>query len=149
MRHRTLIKRIFRVTLTDVEVGGELIPEGSSSRSCPPRPTTTGRSSPTRTASTSRAREPNLTFGNGMHFCLGAPLSKLEMHITLETLLDLAPDMTLVEHQEIAYIPHMILDGMQAMHVDLGPLPGERRQQPEVVARTTAPDAARPERRPT
>ena len=58
-----------------------------------------------------------------MHFCLGAPLSKLEMRITLETLLDLAPDMALEPDQTIEYIPHLILDGMAALHIDLGPVP--------------------------
>lgn len=70
----------------------------------------------------------NLTFGNGMHYCLGAPLSKLEMRITLEALLDLAPELHLVEGVEIEYVPHMILDGMVGMHVDLGPVPATHRQ---------------------
>jgi cytochrome P450 len=121
IRHRTLIKRNFRVAVTDVEIGGVHIPEGSLIAIMPaaanhdeevfPQP---GRFDITRS-------EPNLTFGNGMHYCLGAPLSKLEMKVTLETLLDLAPEMQLVA-QEIEYVDHMILDGMHAMWIDLGPV---------------------------
>jgi cytochrome P450 len=121
VRHRTLIKRNFRVALTDVEVGGVLIPEGALVAIMPaaanhdpsafPEP---GRFDITRS-------EPNLTFGNGMHYCLGAPLSKLEMKVTLETLMDLAPDLQLVADQKIEYVEHLILDGMHGLWVDLGP----------------------------
>jgi cytochrome P450 len=121
VRHRTLIKRIFRLAVADVEVGGVLIPQGSLVA------VTLGAANhdasvfgePERFDIT-RSRA-NLAFGNGTHFCLGAPLAKLEMRITLETLLDLAPGIELVASEEIDYVPHMIVDGMVAMHVDLGP----------------------------
>jgi cytochrome P450 len=123
VRHRTLIKRNFRVTLTDVEVGGVLIPEGSLVAIMPAAANHDETAFPQPDRFDITRSEPNLTFGNGMHYCLGAPLSKLEMRITLETLLDLAPDMQRVADQEIEYVPHLILDGMEAMLVDLGPVP--------------------------
>jgi cytochrome P450 len=125
VRHRTLIKRIFRVAVVDAEVGGVLIPEGAL----------VGVTLGAANHDASVFAEPerlditrsggNLAFGNGTHFCLGAPLAKLEMRITLETLLDLAPEIELVANQEIDYVPHMIVYGMVAMDVDLGPLPKE------------------------
>ncbi len=123
VRHRTLIKRIFRLAVADVEIGGVLIPEGSLVG------VTLGAANhdasvfaePERFDIT-RSRG-NLAFGNGTHFCLGAPLAKLEMRITLETLLDLAPGIELVASEEIDYVPHMIVYGMVAMPVDLGPDP--------------------------
>jgi cytochrome P450 len=123
VRHRTLIKRIFRVALTDVEVGGVAIPEGSLLAIMP----AAANHDPSVFADPERfdltRAQPNLTFGNGMHFCLGAPLSKLEMRITLETLLDLAPEMQLVPDQEIQYVDHIILDGMHGLQIDLGSVP--------------------------
>jgi cytochrome P450 len=123
VRHRTLIKRIFRVALTDVDIGGVPIPEGSLVAIMP----AAANHDPSVFDDPERfdlaRKQQNLTFGKGMHFCLGAPLSKLEMLTTLETLLDLAPDMQLVADQEIEYVNHIILDGMLGLHVDLGPVP--------------------------
>jgi len=43
-----------------------------------------------------RAENSHLSFGFGIHFCLGAPLARMEARIVLETLLRLAPDCRLV-----------------------------------------------------
>jgi cytochrome P450 len=37
----------------------------------------------------------HLAFGHGIHYCLGAPLARLEARTALRTLLDRAPDLTL------------------------------------------------------
>jgi cytochrome P450 len=65
----------------------------------------------------------NLTFGRGKHFCLGAPLSKLEMRVTLETFLDLAPDASVVADQELHHKQDLRIDGLAALELDLGPVP--------------------------
>jgi cytochrome P450 len=123
IRHRSIIKRNYRVTLTDVEVGGVTIPEGALVAIIGQSANRDESAFPDPDRFDITREMDNLTFGRGMHFCLGAPLSKLEMRITLEALLDHAPDMTLVEGQTIEYKNDMRMHSMTGMDVDLGPVP--------------------------
>ena len=63
------------------------------------------------------ARDPNpyLSFGAGIHYCLGAPLAKLELGIAFETLLRRAPRLELVE--EPRWKPTFVLRGLESLHV--------------------------------
>ena len=49
---------------------------------------------------------------------LGAPLSKLEMRVTLETFLDVAPDATVVPEQELVHKQDLRIDGLAALELD-------------------------------
>ncbi|AXI46982.1 cytochrome P450 [Sulfitobacter sp. SK012] len=44
-----------------------------------------------------RPAKPHAAFGGGLHFCVGAPLARLELHIALPALFDHLPKMQLVE----------------------------------------------------
>lgn len=46
--------------------------------------------------SPARDDQRNVTFGAGLHFCIGAPLARLEMHIALQTLYRNFPEITLI-----------------------------------------------------
>lgn len=46
----------------------------------------------------------HVSFGRGTHFCIGAPLTRLELKILLEELTARYPDLTLSEGQEVEYI---------------------------------------------
>ena len=43
-----------------------------------------------------RDPNPHVGFGMGRHFCLGAPLARMELQISLKALLDRFPHLTLV-----------------------------------------------------
>jgi cytochrome P450 PksS len=65
-------------------------------------------------------RTPNrhLAFGQGAHFCLGAPLARLEGQIALGTLLNHFPNLTLaVDVDSLRWRPGMVLRGLQALPV--------------------------------
>ena len=67
------------------------------------------------------AREPNkhISFGQGIHFCLGAPLARMESQIAINTLLERKPNLQLKgEPQSLRWRPSMMLRGLQALPVE-------------------------------
>jgi cytochrome P450 PksS len=68
-------------------------------------------------------REPNkhLSFGLGTHFCLGAPLARLEGQIAINTLLRRAPELRLTGPvSALRWRPGFILRGLEALPVAFG-----------------------------
>ena len=67
-------------------------------------------------------REPNkhLSFGQGIHFCLGAPLARLEAEIAISTLLRRIPELRLgVPSDALRWRPSMILRGLDSLPISL------------------------------
>jgi cytochrome P450 len=103
LRYRSPFPRMGRLTTRDADVGGRTIPAGrlvvpwiGAANRDPaqfPEP---------ECFDTHRARNNHLSFGHGIHFCIGAPLARLESRIALRLLLEryshLDVDGTKVEH---------------------------------------------------
>jgi cytochrome P450 PksS len=67
-------------------------------------------------------REPNrhLGFGHGVHYCLGAPLARLEGQIAIATLLRRAPDLRLaVPRDQLTWRGGIVVRGLDALPVTL------------------------------
>jgi cytochrome P450 PksS len=67
-------------------------------------------------------REPNrhVAFGQGAHFCLGAPLARLEGQLALTTLFDRYPGLHLaVPSEQLRWRKSMIVRGLEALPVAL------------------------------
>jgi cytochrome P450 len=62
-----------------------------------------------------RADNPHMSFGHGIHFCLGAPLARIELATSFGTLLRRLPRLELVE--EPRWKPAYIIRGLQALWV--------------------------------
>jgi cytochrome P450 len=57
----------------------------------------------------------HLAFGKGTHFCLGAPLARMEARIVLELLTAAAPDLELVPDQHLDFPPNVSFRGPQQL----------------------------------
>ncbi len=66
-----------------------------------------------------RDPNPHLSFSNGIHYCLGAPLARLEGQIALQTLLRRVPNLTPV-NENPTYRDTWVLRGLNALPVTLG-----------------------------
>ncbi|GCE23963.1 cytochrome P450 [Dictyobacter kobayashii] len=64
-------------------------------------------------------RNPNrhLSFGHGIHFCLGAPLARLEAKVVLETMLRLMPDWQRATDVPLKQIRNNIVFGVQSLPI--------------------------------
>jgi cytochrome P450 len=111
---------VFRVTTADVEVRGVEIPAGSLVWACY---ASTGRdearfADPDRFDVHRADASDHLEFGSGRHFCMGAPLGRLEARIALETFLTRLPDYRVVPDQEFDYVPSIVTTSLRGLQLE-------------------------------
>ena len=97
LRYRTPVQAMFRATVRELELDGTAIPAnkmiGAANRD--PR-----RFPDPHRFDIARAPNAQVAFGHGIHFCLGAPLSRLEARIALGDLLERFSRFTLASEWE-------------------------------------------------
>jgi cytochrome P450 len=112
----------FRTAVEPVELGGRTIPAGamvlvsllSANRDAE-------RFAEPDAFDPHRSVAPNLAFGHGIHYCLGAPLARLEAQIAFAGLLRRFPATRLaVPVEEITWRPSLLLRGLSGLPVTLG-----------------------------
>ncbi|WP_431679113.1 cytochrome P450 [Kitasatospora sp. KL5] len=118
MRYDTPLQMFERWVLEDIEVGGTVIPRGSevallfgSANRDPERFADPDR------LDIGRTDNPHITFGAGIHFCLGAPLARLELNESYGALLRRAPGLRLV--REPAWQPGYVIRGLEELLVEV------------------------------
>ena len=93
MRFDTPLQMFERWVLEDIEVARACDPARRRARLCCSAPRTATRRSSTDPDELDLDRKPNphLSFGAGIHFCLGAPLARIELQTSFGTLLRRLP----------------------------------------------------------
>jgi cytochrome P450 len=118
MRYDTPLQMFERWVLEDVEIHGVVVPRGSELAllfgSANHDPDVFEHPDE---LDVSREHNPHMSFGAGIHFCLGAPLARVELQTSFGTLVRRFPDMELVE--EPRWKPNYIIRGLQELRVRL------------------------------
>ncbi len=63
-----------------------------------------------------RTENAHLTFGLGTHYCIGAPLARLEMQVALHALLKKIPNFKL-EHESLQYGKGFVIRGLKTLRI--------------------------------
>ena len=118
MRYDSPVQRTVRVAIDDIQIRGELIRKGQSvilmfgSANRDPEQFKNPDS-------LILDRKPNhhLAFGRGPHFCIGAPLARLEAKIAFESLIRKFSKFELAE-SDLKWVPSMAMRGLISLKVE-------------------------------
>jgi cytochrome P450 PksS len=102
---------------TDVELGGVRIPRGDQVRVVIPSANHDEEQFPNADAlDVTRDARAHLAFGQGIHYCLGAPLARLEGRIALRVLFERMPGLRLaVPAERVPWLSHPVLRGLKQL----------------------------------
>ncbi|MBB5959241.1 hypothetical protein FHS29_005861 [Saccharothrix tamanrassetensis] len=116
LRFLTPFSALARATTREVELGGKRIPPDrmvmvwlSAANRDPRRFADADRFDATRDPN------PHLGFGRGIHFCVGAPLARLEGRIAVDILLDRFPDLRVDPERAPTFMPSPMMTGVRSL----------------------------------
>ncbi|MET7289845.1 cytochrome P450 [Streptomyces sp. NPDC005573] len=117
MRYDTPLQLFERWVLDDIEIDGTTIPRGSEIAllfgSANHDPAVFA--DPAR-LDLARADNPHISFSAGIHYCIGAPLARIELAASMRALLERAPALRPVT--EPARKPHFVIRGLEELRVE-------------------------------
>ncbi|MFE2628658.1 cytochrome P450 [Streptomyces sp. NPDC001651] len=119
MRYDTPLQLFERWVLDDVEIDGTTIPRGAEIAmlfgSANHDPAVFA--DPERLDLT-RAENPHISFSAGIHYCIGAPLARIELAASMTALLEQAPGLRPVSDPERK--PNFVIRGLEGLRVEVG-----------------------------
>lgn len=111
MRRRPSTFGVFRLATTEVEISGVTIPEGALIYAC--YASTGYDEAHFADAQRFDVHRPNsdthINFGKGRHFCMGAPLARLETTTAIRLLLERIPSIDILTDRPPEYMPSLIV----------------------------------------
>lgn len=117
LRYDSSVQMTGRVALEDVDLGGMKIPKGESVLcllGSANRDPAVYPDRPDRLDVTRQNVKP-LSFGGGIHFCLGAQLARIEAEIAIATLLRRLPDLRIDDVENPEWRPTFVLRGLKRL----------------------------------
>ncbi|MFI1289119.1 cytochrome P450 [Streptomyces sp. NPDC020792] len=119
MRYDTPLQLFERWVLDEIEIAGTTIPRGAeiamlfgSANHDPAVFTDPGRLDLT------RRDNPHISFSAGIHYCIGAPLARIELAASMTALLERAPTLTLAAEPDRK--PNFVIRGLDGLSVAVG-----------------------------
>jgi unspecific monooxygenase len=118
MRYDTPLQLFERWVLDDIEIDGTTVPRGaeiallfgSANRDAEVF-------ADPGTLDLSRTENPHISFSAGIHYCIGAPLARLELAASMSALLTRAPGLALAE--EPVRKPNFVIRGLEGLIVEV------------------------------
>ncbi|MFF2347087.1 cytochrome P450 [Pseudarthrobacter sp. NPDC058119] len=122
LRFRSPVQSMYRVAVAETVLGGQRVPAGAPLVAWIGSANRDGQQFPA-AAEFDIDRSPNrhLAFGHGIHFCLGAPLARLEARIAMEALLTRLPGLALAPGAELERMESSIVYGLKELPVTWQP----------------------------
>ena len=122
LRYRSPVQAMFRIANADVSLGGQSIKRdqrllawiGSANRD-------EARFPAADRFDITRDPNPHIAFGHGIHFCLGAPLARLEARVALSGFLARIPHFERLDDAPLEPTPGFIVSGVQHLPLRLRP----------------------------
>ncbi len=119
MRYDTPLQLFERWVLDEIEIDGTVIPRGAelallfgSANHDPAVFADPGR------LDLSRRDNPHISFSAGIHYCVGAPLARIELAASMTALLERAPSLRLAKEPERT--PNFVIRGLTGLAVEVG-----------------------------
>jgi cytochrome P450 len=118
LRYRSPVQSMYRVTAGETTLGGLQVPAGAPLVAWIGSANRDGRQFD-RPGQFDMGRTPNrhLAFGHGIHFCLGAPLARLEARTALQGVLDRLPGLALAPGAHLERMDSTIVYGVKELPV--------------------------------
>jgi cytochrome P450 len=120
LRYRTVAKLIFRQSTRDVTIGGVAVPKGALLALSLASANRDERCYDDPNSFDITRNADNLALGRWKHFCVGAPLAKIELRITLEALIERFPEATVVPCQTLSWRRDVRIDALSSLLIALG-----------------------------
>ncbi|GHH23344.1 cytochrome P450 [Streptomyces lanatus] len=118
MRYDTPLQLFERWVLDEIEIAGTTVPRGAeiamlfgSANHDPDI-----FASPT-TLDLTREDNPHISFSAGIHYCIGAPLARIELAASMKALLEQAPTLRLAAEPERK--PNFVIRGLEGLQVEV------------------------------